>query len=153
MKNILVAIISIVGFIVLLQILKPPMSNAKPLQMQDILEISKTGSLKGKDMVIMDVRGRDEFKNGHVKAAFNVPVQELGEALKLPEDQFEAKYKFKLPSKDSATGIAVHCMSGRRAAAATSQLSDAQYKDVYIYSPGWSELSTSPEAASQIEKQ
>ncbi|KAJ2448546.1 erv26 super protein [Coemansia sp. RSA 2336] len=122
------------------------MSNAKPLQIQDILEISRTGSLEGKKMVIMDVRGKDEFKNGHVKNAYNVPVQELSEALKLPEDQFVAQYKFKLPSKDSDTGIAVHCMSGRRAASAANQLADAQYKNVYLYSPGWSELSSSSAA-------
>ncbi|KAI9468352.1 hypothetical protein LPJ78_002567 [Coemansia sp. RSA 989] len=128
------------------------MSSANPLQMQDILDISKTGSLKGKKMVIMDVRGKDEFKNGHVKNAYNVPVQELSEALKLPEDQFEAQYKFKLPRKDSDTGIAVHCMSGRRAAAAANQLADAQYKNVYLYGPGWNELSTSFAAAPQLEK-
>ncbi|KAJ2137170.1 Thiosulfate sulfurtransferase/rhodanese-like domain-containing protein 3, partial [Coemansia sp. RSA 788] len=85
-------------------------TNAKQLELKDILEISSSGKLGDKDMVILDVRRPDEFGSGHVKNAKNVPVQELGQALQLTPSEFEAKYGFKLPANDSQTGVAVHCM-------------------------------------------
>ncbi|KAJ1738106.1 hypothetical protein LPJ77_007126 [Coemansia sp. RSA 2523] len=125
-------------------------TNAKQLELKDILEISSSGKLGDKDMVILDVRRPDEFGSGHVKNAKNVPVQELGQALQLTPSEFEAKYGFKLPANDSQTGVAVHCMRGTRAQMAASLLAEADYKDnLYVYLPGWTELASAADA--QIE--
>ncbi|KAJ2301015.1 hypothetical protein IWW55_000924 [Coemansia sp. RSA 2706] len=128
-------------------------ANTKKLTLDDIVEISKTGKLNDREMVILDVRGPGEFEGGHLKNAHNVPVQGLGLALQMPADEFKEKYHFELPAKDSKTGIAVHCMSGKRAEMAAKLLGDAQYTDnLFVYSPGWSELSGSSAAAAQLVK-
>ncbi|KAJ2353161.1 hypothetical protein IWW50_005734 [Coemansia erecta] len=126
-------------------------SNATPLELKDILDISSSGKCNDKDMVILDVRGPGEYSEGHVKGAKNVPVQELDQALQLSAGDFKAKYKFELPAKDSATGVVVHCMRGTRAQKAAGQLAEAGYKDnLYVYLPGWNELAGAK--GIQIEK-
>jgi phage shock protein E len=56
---------------------------------------------------LLDVRTREEFAEGHLPGAVNVPVQELGTRLdELPEGE----------------GYVVYCRSGGRSAVAASML-------------------------------
>lgn len=57
--------------------------------------------------LLLDVRTREEFAEGHVKGALNIPVQELGSRLS------------ELPAHAS---IVVYCRSGGRSAMATQLL-------------------------------
>jgi phage shock protein E len=66
--------------------------------------------------VLLDVRTVEEFGEGHIKGAINIPVQNLAERLK------------ELPAKDKP--IVVYCHSGARSARARRMLMDAGYKDV-----------------------
>ncbi|KAJ1662465.1 hypothetical protein IW140_006253 [Coemansia sp. RSA 1813] len=119
-------------------------SPAKPVSLTEIQTISTDAKHDGREMVILDVRRPNEFDAGHVPNAVNLQVDELENALKLPKDEFKKTYNFELPSQDSDTqGVVVYCGGGGRAARAAGYLSDAKYQDnLYIYSPGWREFST-----------
>ncbi|KAI9499811.1 thiosulfate sulfurtransferase activity protein [Coemansia spiralis] len=122
-----------------------PMSSAKPISLNEIQSISKTGEHNGHKLIIIDVRNPSEFSAGHVPNAHNVPVDDLQRALALPKDKFRSEYNFELPTKDDE-GVVVYCQRGGRAARAAGYLAAAQYADnLYIYSPGWSEFSANPE--------
>ncbi len=45
---------------------------------QEAIEMIK----KDKNVVILDVRTKEEFSSGHIKGAINIPVQELEERIK-----------------------------------------------------------------------
>lgn len=74
--------------------------------------------------VIVDVRSPAEYKQGHVKGAINLPLNELGKHL--------SKIK-----KDAT--IITCCASGMRSASAKSTLKTNGYNTVYN-GGGWSSL-------------
>ncbi|KAJ2397409.1 hypothetical protein GGI23_003547 [Coemansia sp. RSA 2559] len=119
-------------------------SPAKPVSLSEIQTISTDAKHDGRKIVILDVRKPSEFDAGHVPNAINLHVDELQDALKLPKDQFKETYGFELPPQNSDTsGVVVYCGGGGRAARAASYLADAKFQDnLYIYSPGWKEFST-----------
>ena len=63
--------------------------------------------------VIIDVREQDEFEEGHVKGAINIPLSEV--------NTYEE-------NKDKH--IAVYCFSGRRAGLACDILQKKGYQDI-----------------------
>jgi rhodanese-related sulfurtransferase len=80
----------------------------------------KTVSAKvsaGENLFVLDVREPEEFKDGHIDGAVNIPIRSL------------AKNLDKLP-KDKAAPIAVVCKSGIRAAYATMSLNLLGYTAV-----------------------
>ena len=70
-----------------------------------------------KDYIILDVRRPDEFAEGHIPGAINVPNEEIGTA-EIPE----------LP--DKAQLILVYCRSGRRSKEASEKLVKLGYKNI-----------------------
>ncbi|MGX8694984.1 MAG: rhodanese-like domain-containing protein [Prevotella sp.] len=72
------------------------------------------------DVVVLDVRTADEFKEGHIEKALNIDVK---------QDDFIEKATATLP-KDKI--IAVYCRSGRRSANAANQLSSVGYQLVNL---------------------
>lgn len=73
-----------------------------------------------KDYVILDVRTKDEYKEGHIPGAICVPNETIGE-----EDIAE------LPKKEQV--ILVYCRSGRRSKQAAAKLSAQGYTNVYEF--------------------
>jgi rhodanese-related sulfurtransferase len=74
-------------------------------------------NIGNKEVLILDVRTKDEFKGGHIKGAKNVPVEIIDTRLK----EIEA-YKDKQ--------VLVYCHSGARSARAASFLRSAGFSDV-----------------------
>ena len=70
-----------------------------------------------KDYIILDVRRPDEFAEGHIPGAFNVPNEEIGVA-DIPE----------LPNKTQM--ILVYCRSGRRSKEASEKLVKLGYTNI-----------------------
>jgi rhodanese-related sulfurtransferase len=70
-----------------------------------------------KDYIILDVRRPDEYAEGHIPGAINVPNEEMGDA-EIPE----------LPDKSQL--ILVYCRSGRRSKIASEELAKLGYKNV-----------------------
>ncbi len=77
----------------------------------------------GKNVLILDVRTREEFLEGHIKGAVNIPVNEVEKRL----DELK-KYK--------NSEIIVYCRSGRRSKIASEILVKNGFKRVYNLSGG-----------------
>lgn len=66
--------------------------------------------------VIVDVRSKDEYRDGGVKGSINIPLDQLGNNLsKLPKEK----------------AIIVYCASGMRSSAACTFLKNKGYSEVY----------------------
>jgi len=77
----------------------------------DFAELVKNGA------IIIDVRSKNEFSDGHIKGAINIPLDQLGNNLN------------KL--KDKTKQIITCCASGSRSAAAKSMLTSNGYLNVH----------------------
>ena len=71
--------------------------------------------------VVIDVRTTDEFAEGHLPQAVNIPIEDWGTRFAEVE---------KLAGNDKAKPIVVHCASGQRAGKAKTQLGAAGYSNV-----------------------
>jgi len=72
------------------------------------------------DVVVLDVRTVDEFKEGHLEGAVNIDQS---------QNDFMEKVKATLSADKT---IAVYCRSGRRSANASGRLAEAGYKAVNL---------------------
>ena len=70
-----------------------------------------------KDTFLIDVRSAEEYKNGHIENAINIPHTEIGE-------------KITDLTKDKKKHIVVYCRSGNRASKAKKVLDKMGYKNV-----------------------
>ena len=85
-------------------------SQAEALQMMQEQE----------NYLIVDVRRTDEFAEGHIAGAINVPNEEIAD--EMPE---------LLPDKDQL--LLIYCRSGNRSKEASQKLADMGYTNVYEF--------------------
>ena len=88
----------------------PEFSNIKGDEAKKIIN-------ENKDIVILDVRTVEEYNEGHIKGAINIPVDELENRLDDLKD-----YKEKM--------ILVYCKSGNRSSKASKTLAFNGFKQV-----------------------
>ena len=88
-------------------------SGYKQVPMEEGLELMEADS----DYILLDVRRDDEFEEGHIPGAINIPNESIGK-----EEIAE------LPDKDQT--IYVYCRSGNRSKQASQKLVDLGYTDV-----------------------
>ena len=88
-------------------------SGYRQISMDEAIKIMK----EEKNYIILDVRRPDEFAEGHIPGAINVPNEEIGTA-EIAE----------LPSKSQL--ILVYCRSGRRSKEASEKLVKLGYTNV-----------------------
>ena len=75
--------------------------------------------------LIVDVRRPDEFSEGHIAGAVNVP----NEAIQAAEDASELAED--LPDKEQM--LFIYCRTGRRSKEASQKLADFGYRNVYEF--------------------
>ena len=85
----------------------------KQVSMSEAAEIIKSES----DYTILDVRRPDEFAEGHIPGAINIPNENIG------NDEIPA-----LPDKNRL--ILVYCRSGRRSKEASAKLVKSGYTNI-----------------------
>ena len=86
-----------------------------------IKEISGDDLLKLDDSYkIIDVRTSEEYKNGHIKNAINIPLD------RIMEDDFNL---------DKDDKLIIHCRTNGRSKMALAHLEDLGYKNLYL-APG-----------------
>ncbi len=78
---------------------------------------------KGK-LVLLDVRGTEEFAAGHLRSAKNIPLKELASRLK---------------EVDKSAPVLVVCTSGSQSARGAAQLHGAGFAEVYSLDGGFAE--------------
>ena len=88
-------------------------NSYRQISMDEAVEMMKTET----GYIILDVRRPDEYAEGHIPGAINVPNEEIGTA-EIPE----------LP--DKAQLILVYCRSGRRSKEASEKLVKLGYTNV-----------------------
>jgi len=72
----------------------------------------------GRDFVLLDVRTKEEFHEGHIEGAINIPLQTLAYDI-----------ENEVPEKDQI--IVLYCRSGIRTLTAAEILKDLEYTKVY----------------------
>ncbi len=99
--------------------------NVKEIMPEDAESLMK----QAEPPIYVDVRTVEEFSEGHIPGAFNVPlaVREPASRLLQSNEWFLAVFKAIVPSDAS---VIVNCRSGRRGARAAQILMEARYKDV-----------------------
>jgi phage shock protein E len=106
----------LVGFVVLcLAGLGVAMATETPLAASQLVERQQAGQAP----LLLDVRRADEYRDGHIAGALNIPVEQLGSragVLGVTRDR----------------EIVVYCVSGRRAARAQETLQSLGYHHVRL---------------------
>lgn len=102
MLELLLALISIAGFLVFLLTGPPPKNGIKGPEAR---------RLAGRGAIVLDVRTPEEFATGHIAGALNIPIDDLRERLT------------ELTSKDRP--VIVYCQSGSRSIRAAKTLEKA----------------------------
>ncbi|XP_033830317.1 thiosulfate:glutathione sulfurtransferase [Periophthalmus magnuspinnatus] len=96
---------------------------------------------KSPSLVLIDVRGKDEYRDGHIAGSVNIPLDTVEAALSMSPEEFKAKYGVTKPQTD-ATELVFHCKMGRRGDVATKKAHEMGYINARNY-PGpykeWSE--------------
>ena len=88
-------------------------SGYKQVSMEEGLELMEADS----DYILLDVRRDDEFEEGHIPGAINIPNESIG-----TEEIAE------LPDKNQT--IYVYCRSGNRSKQAANKLTALGYKSI-----------------------
>ncbi|QGU96854.1 rhodanese-like domain-containing protein [Clostridium bovifaecis] len=70
------------------------------------------------EIILIDVRSKEEYESGHIEGAMLIPVDTI---------EIEAEKKL----KDKEVPIFVYCRSGNRSAIAANILASLEYKNVY----------------------
>ena len=71
---------------------------------------------ENKDTLLVDVRSRDEYKQGHIPGSKNIPLDQIAQIEKT--------------AKDKDKEIILYCLSGARASSACSALCQMGYTNV-----------------------
>ncbi|XP_072288367.1 thiosulfate:glutathione sulfurtransferase [Eucyclogobius newberryi] len=95
---------------------------------------------KSPTLVLIDVRGVDEYGKGRIPGSVNIPVDTVEAALSMSPEEFEATYGVTKPQKD-ASELVFHCQIGRRGAKATDKAREMGYVNARNYPGAYREWS------------
>ena len=120
MENYLsVIVIVIMAFILYRKFTTATDKNVKNVNAQEAHELLE----KNKNVIVIDVRSKQEYNSGHIPGSKSIPVGEISSRI-----SEIAKYK------DSP--ILIHCASGSRSASAVRVLSKNNFSDIYHMNRG-----------------
>ena len=115
MKRILPLLIS------LLLLLAGCGGNAADGSYQQITQEEAKEMMDSQEVIILDVRERDEYDSGHIPGAVLLPVGSIDETTAAEV----------IPDKDST--VLVYCRSGNRSKTASSALAELGYTNIYEF--------------------
>jgi rhodanese-related sulfurtransferase len=93
-----------------------------------------------KKLMVLDVRKPTEFANGHLKGAFNLPLDEMADPVAISK-------------ADEELNMYIHCQSGYRSVIACSLLKKEGFHNLYNISGGYNKISDTPALPVVQEKQ
>ncbi|KAF2456090.1 Rhodanese-like domain-containing protein [Lineolata rhizophorae] len=101
---------------------------AKEYKFDDVKQLSEKPD---ENVQLIDVREPQEYANGHIPTALNIPVTTQPDALFLSPEEFEDRFGFAKPATDK--GVIFYCKAGVRSATMAQLAINAGYKDVGEY--------------------
>lgn len=107
----------ILGLLLLTACSSPTKNNQEMVFLNITAEEARKLMDSEKDRIILDVRSREEYDQGHIPGAILIPNTEI-----------EAKAADLLPDKDQL--ILVYCRSGRRSKLVAQSLADLGYTNI-----------------------
>lgn len=122
--------------------------EAKLYKYNDIKEVI-THPENHQDSVLIDVREPNEFGDGHIPGAINIPFKSSPGALDLSEEDFQENFGFSKPSTDKE--LIFYCLGGVRSTAAEELANTFGYKKRGNYVGSWEDW-VANENANEIKK-
>ncbi|GAA6096529.1 thiosulfate:glutathione sulfurtransferase [Tachysurus ichikawai] len=113
------------------------MSNPDKEISHSDLKALKAGS---KDLVLVDVRSKDEVDRGCIPGSIHIPVQDVEREFSLDEHTFQDKFGVLKPQLDSCD-LVFHCQMGRRGEVATEKARSLGFINAKNYAGGYKEWS------------
>ncbi|XP_030594410.1 thiosulfate:glutathione sulfurtransferase-like [Archocentrus centrarchus] len=95
---------------------------------------------KSQNLILVDVRSKEEVESGHVPGSINIPLETVEAALTMNPDEFKAKYGVTKPQLD-APELVFLCRVGRRGGIATAKAHQLGYVNARNYTGGYTEWS------------
>ena len=99
-----------------------------------VITTDQAEELNDEGISILDVRTPEEFSDGHIPGALNIPVALKQEQGMIPNQDFVTVVEQHL-QKDKP--LVVYCKAGGRSARATAQLQSAGFIEVLDMNAGW----------------
>ncbi|XP_060768659.1 thiosulfate sulfurtransferase/rhodanese-like domain-containing protein 1 isoform X2 [Neoarius graeffei] len=110
--------------------------NEDSVSYEQLKQMLTSGNLQ-----LFDVREPDEFKEGAIPGAANIPLSGIQQAFTLTPDQFTQRYGVLMPEKHSLDVI-LYCQRGRRSLTALHTVHSLGYSRARHYVGGYSEWLT-----------
>ncbi|CAG5990424.1 thiosulfate:glutathione sulfurtransferase isoform 2-T2 [Menidia menidia] len=95
---------------------------------------------KSQNLILVDVRSKEEVDRGQIPGSIHIPVETVETAFAMDPEEFKAKYGVPKPPAD-APELVFHCQVGRRGAVATNKAYELGYVNARNYTGGFSEWS------------
>ena len=97
----------------------PPAAEAAKAELRGDADLATVGWERiGAGALLIDVRSSDEFSNGHIEGALNIPHSDI--------DALKAAI-----GPDTQRSVVLYCGSGRRADRALDKLESLGYSNIY----------------------
>ncbi|KAK2849045.1 hypothetical protein Q5P01_008879 [Channa striata] len=95
---------------------------------------------KSRDLVLIDVRTKEEVDKGRIPGSLHIPLDTVEAALSLEPEEFKAKYGATKPALD-AQELVFHCQIGKRGEMATDKARKLGYVNACNYVGAYKEWS------------
>ncbi|XP_036932804.1 thiosulfate:glutathione sulfurtransferase [Acanthopagrus latus] len=93
---------------------------------------------KSQNLLLVDVRTKDEVDKGRIPGSVNIPVDSVEAAFAMEPEAFKAKYGVTKPPLE-APELVFHCQMGRRGAMATNTAYKLGYVNARNYAGAYKE--------------
>ncbi|MCJ8734132.1 hypothetical protein PDJAM_G00231800 [Pangasius djambal] len=95
---------------------------------------------KSKDLLLVDVRSKDEVDRGCIPGSIHIPLDDVEKEFSLDAHAFQEKFGVPKPLLDSRD-LVFHCQMGRRGGAATEKARSLGFENARNYAGGYKEWS------------
>ncbi|XP_058252855.1 thiosulfate:glutathione sulfurtransferase [Hemibagrus wyckioides] len=95
---------------------------------------------KNKDLLLVDVRSKDEVDRGYIPGSIHIPVEDVEKEFSLDTQDFQEKFGVPKPQLDSHD-LVFHCQMGRRGGVATEKARNLGFTNARNYAGGYKEWS------------
>ncbi|XP_022616032.1 thiosulfate sulfurtransferase/rhodanese-like domain-containing protein 1 [Seriola dumerili] len=95
---------------------------------------------KSQNLLLVDVRSKEEVDKGHIPGSIHIPVDKVEDAFTKGPEEFKAAYGVTKPALD-APELVFHCQMGRRGGVATGMAHELGYANARNYTGGYKEWS------------